>query len=47
MSMKGIAELFDQMFNIKISQGTISNKLASLTKRCKPFYELIRDKIEQ
>jgi transposase len=47
MPMKRIAELFEQMFNIKLSQGTISNKLASLTSRCKPFYELIRDKVEQ
>ena len=47
MSMQRIAEFFDQVFNINLSQGTISNKLESLTKRCLPFYNLIREKLEQ
>lgn len=46
MSMERIAAFFEQVLNIKLSQGTISNKIASLAKRCKPFYELIRDRIE-
>ena len=47
MSMQRIADYFDQMLNIRLSQGTISNKLESLTKRCLPFYNLIRKRIEQ
>jgi len=45
MSMQRIAELFEQVFNIKLSEGTISNKLASLTNRCKPLYEEIQNRI--
>jgi transposase len=46
MSMQRIAELFEQVFNIKLSQGTISNKLASLTKQCMPMYQQIRSRVE-
>jgi regulator of replication initiation timing/transposase len=46
MSMQRIAEFFEQVFNIKLSQGTISNKLASLTKQCMPMYEHIQARIE-
>ena len=47
MPMQRIAEFFEQIFGIKISQGTISNKLASLTQKCMPFYEEIRNRIEK
>lgn len=46
MPMQRIAEFFEQVLNIKISQGTISNKLASLAKKCIPFYEEIKSRIE-
>lgn len=46
MSMQRIAEFFEQVFNIKLSQGTISNKLASLTRQCMPMYQHIKSRIE-
>ncbi len=46
MSMQRIAELFEQVFNIKLSQGTISNKLASLTSQCIPMYQQIKARVE-
>lgn len=44
--MERIAELFEQVFNLKISQGTIRNKIGSLAKACLPIYEQIRARIE-
>jgi len=46
MPMQRIAEFFEQVLNIKISQGTISNKLASLAKKCIPFYEEVKSRVE-
>lgn len=45
LPMERMAELLDQVFNLKLSQGTISNKLKSLAKKCEPAYELIKSKI--
>lgn len=45
MPMQRIAEFFEQMFNMKISQGTISNKLTSLAKKCKPIYKEIKSRV--
>ena len=39
-------ELFDQMFNLKLSQGKISNMQDKLTKQCTPIYSKIKNKIE-
>lgn len=46
MSVQRIAEFFEQVLNIKLSQGTICNKLRSLAKRCIPFYEEIKNRVE-
>ncbi|MFT6336674.1 MAG: hypothetical protein ACJATI_003434 [Halioglobus sp.] len=32
--------------SIKLSQGTISNKLASLTSQCMPMYQQIKARVE-
>lgn len=45
LPMERMAELLEQVFNLRLSQGTISNKLKSLSKKCKPAYELIKSKI--
>jgi len=47
MSMQRIGEFFEQVLNIKLSQGTISNKLASLTRQCMPMYQQIKLRIEK
>lgn len=46
MPMQRIAEFFEQVLNMKISQGTISNKLASLANKCIPFYNEIKSRVE-
>ncbi|MFT6335540.1 MAG: transposase [Saprospiraceae bacterium] len=46
MPVQRIVELFDQMFNLKLSQGTISNLLGKLTKQCTPIYNEIKNRIE-
>ena len=45
MSMGRIVELFDQMYNIKLSQGTICNLLEKLTTKCMPIYDQIKKRI--
>jgi hypothetical protein len=44
--MQRIAELLDQMFNLKLSQGAISNMLDKLANQCTPIYNEIKNKIE-
>ena len=46
ISMQRIVELFDQMFNMILSQGTISNMLDKLKKQCTPIYKEIKNRIE-
>ncbi|MFT6338599.1 MAG: hypothetical protein ACJATI_005374 [Halioglobus sp.] len=46
MPMQRIAEFFEQVLNVKISQGTICNKLASLAKKCIPFYVEMKSRVE-
>jgi len=45
MSMERISEFFGQVLHIKISQGTVSNKLESLAKKCLPMYKEIQKRI--
>ena len=45
MPMNRMAEFFDQMFNIKLSQGTISNKLLKFAERCLPLHNEIKRRI--
>ncbi len=45
MSMERISECLEQVFNLKLSQGTISNKLKSLAKKCQPIYKEIKHRI--
>ena len=47
LPMERIAELFHQVLNIKISQATIRNKIASLANGCLPMYEKIKFIIER
>jgi transposase len=47
MPMERIAELFHQVLNIRISQGTIRNKIASLANGCMPMYKQIKYRIER
>ena len=44
--VKRITEIFEQMMNLKISEGTVINILESFANKCKPSYEMIRQKIE-
>lgn len=45
--MKRIAEVFEHIFNIKLSEGTICNMLSKLTKQCMPAYEELRNRLER
>jgi len=45
MSMERISEYLEQVCNLKLSQGTISNKLKSLANKCLPIYQEIKHRI--
>jgi len=47
LPMKRIVEVFEHMFNIKLSQGTICNMLTKLTKQCMPAYLELRNRLER
>lgn len=46
MPMQRIVEMYDQVFNIKLSQGTISNMLTKLTNQCMPAYLELKRRVE-
>ena len=43
---KRMKELLAGMLNVDISQGTINNVIAKMAKKAKPFYQYIRERIE-
>ena len=47
MSIVRIEEFFHQVLGVKLSQGTIVNKLDRFADKCKEAYEEIRDKVSQ
>lgn len=47
MSVSRIKELFESVFKLSISEGTIINKINTLAQRCHKQYEEIRKEIEQ
>ncbi len=47
MSISRIKELFESVFKLSISEGTIINKINTLAQRCNKQYEEIRKEIEQ
>lgn len=46
ISIKRIQEVFADLFGIKISQGTVANKLNSFNNKCTDIYETLRTKME-
>lgn len=46
LPMHRIREYFKQVYGLKISQGTIVNKLAQFSDQCLPWYERIRNAIQ-
>lgn len=47
MSIVRIEEFFHQVLGVKLSQGTIVNKLDSFTNKCKEAYQEIRNKVSK
>lgn len=47
MSIARIREMFTDVFNLPISEGTIVNKIKSLAHRCMPQYDEIKDEVQQ
>lgn len=47
LSIVRIEEFFQQVLGVKLSQGTIVNKLDSFTNKCQESYEQIRQKVSQ
>lgn len=47
MSIGRIREMFADVFNLPISEGTIVNKIRSLAQRCIPQYEEIKNVVQQ
>lgn len=47
MSIARIREMFADVFNLPISDGTIVNKIKSLANRCMPHYEGIKNEVQQ
>lgn len=45
--IKRMAEMFDQVFNLPISQGTITNILQRMGRKSQPIYDAIHSKIAQ
>ncbi len=46
ISISRIQELFADVFNLPMSEGTIVNKIKSFSKNCLPLYNMIRQRIE-
>lgn len=46
VSISRIKEIFADVFNLPISEGTIVNKIKSLTKRCLPHYDAIHKEVQ-
>lgn len=47
VSVSRIREMFADVFNLSISEGTIVNKIKSLAQRCMPQYEEIQKEVQQ
>lgn len=47
MSISRIREMFADVFNLPISEGTIVNKIKSLAHRCMPQYDEIKNDVQQ
>jgi transposase len=47
VSVSRIREMFADVFNLNISEGTIVNKIKSLAQRCMPQYEEIQKEVQQ
>ena len=47
VSISRIREIFTDVFNIPISEGTIVNKIKSLAQRCMPMYAAIQNEVQQ
>ncbi len=47
MPINRIQEFFAQVLSLKMSQGSICNKLKSFANKCLPVYRIIKDKVEK
>lgn len=47
MSFSRTKEMFADIFNIHMSEGTVANIMKSVAKKCEPVYEQIRQRISQ
>lgn len=45
ISVNRISEMFADVYNLPISQGTVVNKIQSFSNKCLPYYQKIKDQI--
>jgi transposase len=45
ISINRISEMFADVFNLPISQGTVANKIQSFSNKCLPYYQRIKEQL--